>query len=50
MRFAFFSLIKGRNIRIIYDQDFQYRCLDAMNRKRLWHENTPPLVLGDNVS
>lgn len=21
-----------------------------MNRKRLWHENTPPLVLGDNVS
>lgn len=39
-----------RNYRIIYDDDFQYRCLDAMNRKRLWHENTPPLVLGDNFT
>ncbi|KAH9412998.1 hypothetical protein DERP_013980, partial [Dermatophagoides pteronyssinus] len=47
----FMGPYKGRrNIRIIYDQDFQYRCLDAMNRKRLWHENTPPLVLGDNFT
>ncbi|OTF82763.1 hypothetical protein BLA29_005661 [Euroglyphus maynei] len=47
----FMGPYKGsRNVRILYDTDFQYRCLDAMNRKRLWHENTPRLVLGDNVS
>ena len=43
-------LLEHRAFRVYADQDFQLQCRDRINRKRRWHESTPDLEVGYNVS